>query len=202
MDISLLNPLPRSFYERSTVQVAQDLLGTIVVRTWNSQILAGIVTETESYGGPDDPASHAYTKKTERNAAMFGPVGHSYLYFIYGNHYCLNFVARAPESNAGAVLIRSLLPLHGKEYMQQLRGNVSESQLTNGPGKICQALGLTRLENFQDITYKNNVYVVPGINVTSDNFEHTARIGISKAQDRLWRFVLKKNFLLPHHLAL
>ena len=97
--------LDQAFYARPTELVAQELLGKKLVRKVGNMMLTGIITETEAYGGSGDPASHAFTKQTSRNAAMFGPVGHSYIYFIYGNHYCLNLVAREEGSSAGAVLI-------------------------------------------------------------------------------------------------
>ncbi len=103
--------LKKSFYERSTVRVAKELLGKILVRTWHGHILSGIIVETEAYCGLIDPASHAYKGPTARNKAMFGPPGHSYVYFIYGNHHCLNIVAKSKQVAAGGVLIRGLIPI-------------------------------------------------------------------------------------------
>jgi DNA-3-methyladenine glycosylase len=186
------NLLPRSFYQRNTVLVAQELLGNIIVRVWHNQIIAGIISETEAYCGPTDPASHAYSKKTPRNQALFGPVGHSYVYFVYGNHYCLNLVARDKELAAGGVLIRGLIPLHGIETMQKLRHTTVFTNLTNGPGKIGQALHLTRADNDIDLTKKGELYVIEGIKIPAKSIDVTPRIGIKKAQDKLWRFVINK----------
>jgi len=172
--------------------VAQELLGKILVREWGGKILTGIITETEAYGGRGDPASHAYTKKTARNQAMFGPVGHSYIYFIYGNHYCFNIVARSYGVLAGAVLIRALAPIDGITSMKQLRGIDTIANLTNGPGKIGQALCLDRSLNHIDMTRQGLLYVKNGISVAASDIEITSRIGIKKAQDKPWRFVLKK----------
>jgi len=189
MEIQSL-PLPSSFYQRNTVIVAQDLLGKCIVRQWNSTVLTGIITETEAYTGDDDPACHAYRGITPRTTPMFGPVGHTYMYFIYGNHYCLNLVARDDNQKAGAVLIRSITPLIGKELMQTLRGNVKDKHLTDGPGKLCQALGLSREHNNSNATTIGSLYITEGITVHKNDIIQTPRIGISKAQDRLWRFVL------------
>lgn len=182
--------LKKSFYQRSTVLVAHDLIGKKLVRIWNGKILSGIITETEAYCGLIDPASHAYIGKTKRNAAMFGPVGHSYVYFIYGNHHCLNIVAKGADTVAGGVLIRALMPLEGVEYMQQLRNIKNFKHLTNGPGKIGQALHLTLADNHIDVAKKGALYITSGITFSSDAIIATPRIGIRKATDKLWRFVL------------
>lgn len=195
-------PLARSFYERNTVEVARDLLGKVLIRTLNGTVMAGIISEVEAYCGPIDPASHAYRKKSDRNASMFGSCGQSYVYFVYGNHHCLNLVSRDQNSLAGGTLLRSIIPITGIEYMQQLRGNVPLAQLTNGPGKICQALGLNLTHNMHDVTRIGELYVINNRAIPDNKVEQTPRIGISKAQDKLWRFVIKdvhttlKNFSL------
>lgn len=187
----LQQPLPYSFYQQDTVHVAHQLIGKIIIRRWNNHILAGIITETEAYAGFNDPASHAYSKKTERNAAMFGLEGHAYIYLIYGNHYCLNFVAKDKNAHAGAVLIRAIKPIAGIEIMHQLRNNSTLLHLTNGPGKICQALDITRTHNMHDITKPSQLYVTEGMIIPTKQILQTPRIGISKAQDYLWRFIVK-----------
>lgn len=184
--------LKKSFYERSTVQVAKELIGKILVRIWQDNILSGIIIETEAYCGLIDPASHAYKGPTLRNKAMFGPPGHSYVYFIYGNHHCLNLVAKEKDIAAGGVLLRSLIPYTGITEMKKLRHTSVISNLTNGPGKIGQALHLTLSDNHIDITKKNALYVTEGLNIKPQNIIATPRIGISKAREKLWRFVLKK----------
>ncbi len=102
--------LTREFYARNTVQVAKDLLGKTLVRRIGKKTISGIITETEAYRYRDDPASHAFRSMTERNKAMFGEVGHAYVYFTYGMYYCVNAVAKSKNFQAGAVLIRSLEP--------------------------------------------------------------------------------------------
>lgn len=184
--------LKRSFYERSTVQVAQDLLGKRVVRTWHGHVLSGIIVETEAYSGLIDPASHAYKGQTLRNKALFQAPGHSYVYFIYGNHYCLNLVAKAKGIAAGGVLLRALIPYEGIPEMEKLRHTEVVSNLMSGPGKIGQALHLNLTNNHIDLTKKGELYVTEGVEVPEDDIIATPRIGISKAREKLWRFIITK----------
>ena len=109
--------LPRKFYINDTKQVAKDLLGKELVRKVGKSVLSGIITETEAYKGKNDPASHAARKKTERNKIMFGEVGHAYVYFTYGMHYCFNVVAKKENDESGAVLIRAIHPQQGIKRM-------------------------------------------------------------------------------------
>ncbi len=182
--------LPRSFYARPTVQVAQDLLGCFLVREINGQKLIGKIVETEAYCGPIDPASHAY-KKTPRSEPMYGPVGHAYIYFIYGNHYCLNTVARAENEIAGGVLIRAVEPIAGIEVMKKNRGQENEIVISNGPGKLTQAFGITKKHNQIDLTQNDQFYIIE--KERSEPIIASKRIGIKKAADTLWRFCIKKN---------
>lgn len=191
-----LKLLKRYFYERPTVEVAYDLIGKLLVRMWHGTMLSGFITETEAYCGLADPASHAFKGKTPRNQAMFGPAGHSYVYFIYGNHYCLNVVAKEKDVPAGGVLIRGLAPYTGVPEMQKARNMADTKNLTNGPGKIGQALHLHLSDNHLDVTQKNGLYVTEGIHVPAENIIATPRIGISKSQDKLWRFVVNNATLL------
>lgn len=188
-----MNILKRSFYARSTILVAQDLIGKLLVRSWENNILSGFIVETEAYCGLDDPASHAYKGPTSRNKTMFGPPGHSYVYFVYGNHYCLNIVAKENNVAAGSVLLRDIIPYAGIPEMQILRHSNTITNLTNGPGKIGQAFHLTLVDNDSDVTKKNGLYITEGIDIEPHSIIATPRIGISNAQDKLWRFMLKKN---------
>lgn len=185
--------LPRSFYERDTILVAQELLGKILVRTWQGQILSGIITETEAYCGTIDPASHAYKGPTPRNKAMFGPAGHSYVYFIYGNHHCLNIVAKNEASPSGGVLVRALIPLEGITLMQKLRKTDDLAKLTYGPGTIGQALHITLQDNHHDVTTDGELYITEGLCLSAADLTATPRIGISKGRESLWRFVVHKD---------
>lgn len=184
--------LKRSFYERATTEVARDLLGKIVVRTWNKHVFSGIIIETEAYCGPFDAACHAYKGETPRNSALFGPSGHTYIYFVYGMHYCLNIVAKEKSTVSGGVLIRGLIPVTGISEMKKARHTDDLSNLLNGPGKIGQALHLTIAENSIDVTKKDGLYILEGCAVEPKNIIATPRIGISKAPEQLWRFILDK----------
>lgn len=185
--------LPYSFYDRDTIIVARELLGKIIVHYHQDQVLAGIIVETESYGYSDDPASHAYRGKTPRTQAMFGPVGHAYVYFIYGNHYCFNVVARSVDVPAGAVLIRAVEPVIGVECMQRNRNLAKIKSLTNGPGKLTQALGITQQHNALNLMQSSVLYITQGRDIDERDVFITPRIGISKAKENLWRFCLKNN---------
>lgn len=174
----LKNILDRPFYERSTVIVAQELLGKILV----FQHHQGIITETEAYVGLGDPACHAARGRTPRTDVMFGPAGFSYVYFIYGMYHCLNIVTEV-EGQAAAVLIRGV---------QNIKDH---SILLNGPGKLCRHYGITLQDNRRDVVNDVNFHVIDtGIDLT---FESTPRIGISKGQDKLWRFIAKSQQITP-----
>ncbi|MFT3742060.1 MAG: DNA-3-methyladenine glycosylase [Gammaproteobacteria bacterium] len=162
-----MQKLTRDFFHRHCVEVAQDLLGKILVFGSHQ----GIITETEAYRGEDDPASHAYRGITPRTRVMFGAPGFSYVYLIYGMYHCLNVVTEA-EGQPAAVLIRGLKldTLH-----------------LDGPGKLCRQLGLTLAHNGIDLMTEPNFYLVD--NTPTKNFSATTRIGIKKAKEKLWRFV-------------
>ena len=187
--------ISRSFYARDTVQVAQDLLGKILVRKINGNIVSGMIIETEAYRYKDDAASHSSGGMTERNKAMFGEVGKVYVYFTYGMHYCVNAVARSPDYQAGAVLIRSLIPQNGVDFMSRQRKILDISNLTNGPAKLTQALKITKKEYGEDLTKRSTLYVTAGIVVKKSEILSGPRIGIKKATDKLWNFKIPKNIL-------
>src|SRR5881296_2685679 len=133
----------RSFYERNTIDVAKDLLGQVLVRKISGKIVSGTIVETEAYRYKDDAASHSFMGRTERNKAMFGEVGRAYVYFTYGMHFCVNVVARDDDSEAGAVLLRALVPEKGLDFMVRQRKTDVISNLTDGPAKLTQALRIT-----------------------------------------------------------
>ena len=191
-------PLPREFYNRDPRDVGPDLLGKVLVRNAGHQALAARIVEVEAYLGENDPAAHSAVGRTARNAVMFGPPGYVYVYFIYGNHYCLN-VSCLPEGTAGAVLFRAVEPLAGIEAMAHARGVTlggprSLQNLTSGPGRLAEAFGITRLrDNGKDLTSrKSDLYIVddghrsPGIVITT-------RIGITKAAELPLRYVIAGN---------
>ena len=180
------------FSDDSSV-VAQQLIGVTVLIDG----VGGRIVETEAYDRLD-PASHTYGGLTPRNAAMFGPPGHAYVYRSYGIHWCLNFVCREPGHGAG-VLIRAIEPLAGIDAMRERRGVEALRLLCSGPGKVCQALGVTHLQNrlaldappFTLLAREQEVIVHTG-----------PRIGISKAMDTPWRFVLAGSPYLSKPLRL
>lgn len=189
-----MNPiLDRRFYTRDTVLVARDLLGKLLVCKYNGKLLSGVIVETEGYRASDDPASHAYKGKTRRNVPMFDLVGYSYVYFVYGNHFCFNVVAKSNDQNAGAVLIRALEPIDGIEFMQQNRKQENLLLLTNGPGKLTQALGISQDHNALDLTKLKRLYIVDGISVRCNDVVTTSRVGIRVAHEKPWRFYLASN---------
>src|SRR6266566_3930600 len=141
-------PLPRKFYARDPREVSRDLLGKILFRRDDTSLRAGRIVEVEAYLGEDDPAAHAAAGKTLRNAVLFGPPAHSYVYFIYGNHWCFN-VSCLPDGIAGGVLFRALEPLQGVERMARARGITLNGErdlrlLTSGPGRLAEAFAITR----------------------------------------------------------
>jgi DNA-3-methyladenine glycosylase len=190
-----MRQLPRTFYERHPKIVAQELLGKVLTRRLKSgELLSGRIVETEAYLGADDAAAHAAAGKTSRNEVLFGAPGRAYVYFTYGMHHCLN-VSCEPEGHAGCVLFRALEPLAGMERMAKLR-NVTPGdlkQLTSGPGRLCQALGITRSDNGTDLTSPRS-----GLFIADDGCEITkiataTRIGITKSAKLELRFYLAGN---------
>ena len=179
--------IPRKFYARNTVDVAKDLLGKILVRRAGQKITSGIIIETEAYRQEDDPASHAYRNITKRNEVMFGQVGCAYVYFTYGMHHCVNVVARSNQYRAGAVLIRALQPAEGIEIMMKNRNTLDISNLTNGPGKLTMALGITKDQYGEDLVNSSKLFITDGLE-RDQRIIVGPRIGIKKGVDKLWNF--------------
>lgn len=169
--------LPCDFYNRNTLEVAKDLIGCRICRELNGEILSGIIVETEAYT-QDDPACHAFRGKTPRAATLFKTPGIAYVYFIYGMYHCFNVITE-PYDVAGAVLIRALEP-------------ISPLKNTNGPGKLCRELNITKELNEVDLTSKNSgLWIEKGIEIPESKIHTTTRIGIKHAADYPWRFYLK-----------
>ena len=183
--------LPRSFYARDTVDVARDLLGKLLVRRIGQQLVSGIIIETEAYRYRDDQASHSFAGLTDRNRAMFGQVGRAYVYFTYGMHYCMNVVAKASNFQAGAVLLRTLEPKQGIDFMVRQRKADQISKLTNGPAKLAQALQITKKQYGEDLTKRSSLFITEGIKIQNSEIIARSRIGIKKATDKLWNFSIK-----------
>ena len=163
------------------------------MRRLDGQILSGIIVETEAYCGVSDSACHAHRGKTKRNAVMFGPPGHAYVYFTYGMHHLLNLVTQA-KGNPCAVLIRSILPQDGVRIMEARRQKTGRP-LTDGPAKLCQAMGIDLTLNGWDVTAGEQLWIEDAPPVISEQMEATPRIGIAYAQpqdrDALWRFLFR-----------
>ncbi|HEX6940806.1 MAG TPA: DNA-3-methyladenine glycosylase [Longimicrobiales bacterium] len=187
-------PFPRRFYDRPAEEVARDLLGAVLVSTSGGETTAGWIVEAEAYIGPHDPASHAAARigRTARNAAMFGPPGTAYVYRIYGLHWCLNVVTGAEEYPA-AVLIRAIEPLEGVETMRRRRGGVrAERMLTNGPGKLAEALGITGRENGHPLD-RPPLRILEGEAVDDGDVVVGPRIGVTRAADWPLRYHVRGN---------
>lgn len=184
--------LSRRFFARNTVTVAQELLGQRLVRLVNGQRLTGLITETEAYVGEEDLACHARAGRTPRTQVMYGPPGHAYIYLNYGLHWMLNIVTERNGFPA-AVLIRGIQPTHGIEQMRRWRGHKPDKALTNGPGKVAQALGLNLSFNGADLCARGAVLFVeaapPAPQIVSQ-----ARVGIENVPEP-WRS-LEWNFKL------
>jgi DNA-3-methyladenine glycosylase len=169
--------VPRGFYLDSPDVVAQKLLGKLLVRGEK----VGRIVEVEAYFGESDPASHSFPGKTARNAVLFGPPGHAYVYFIYGMHYCLN-VSCEPEGRAGGVLFRALEPIRGLKLS------------TSGPGRLCKAFGITRArDNDVDFTSPSSDLQIQDDGYSANDILITPRIGITKEASRPARFLIAGN---------
>src|SRR5271167_3666782 len=156
--------LSREFFDRDPVTVGRELLGKLLIRREGRKLLAGRIVEDEAYLGANDPAAHAFAGLTPRNAVLFGPPGHAYVYFIYGNHYCLN-VSCMPEGLGEGVLLRAMEPVFGLQAMARARGlelpassrTAQLRLLSSGPGRMAEALGITRLrDNDKDLTARHS----------------------------------------------
>ncbi|MBN2115319.1 MAG: DNA-3-methyladenine glycosylase [Anaerolineales bacterium] len=179
---------PREFYKRPTLKVARDLIGTRLVRILDSVKLVGLITETEAYIGEEDLACHARAGRTPRTAPMYGPPGHAYVYFTYGNHWMLNAVTERKGFPA-AVLIRAIQPIEGIEIMMQRRNGRD----TFGPGKLCQAMGIAKSENNVDLTETTGgLWIEAGVHVPDSRVTKGPRVGLNNTPEpwlsKPWRF--------------
>jgi len=174
----------------SVDKVAKRLLGCEFVREIDGKTIRVKIVETEAYD-QTDAASHAYNGRTPRADVMFGPAGHLYVYFTYGMHYCCNVVAGKEGYGAG-VLIRAVEPIEGELTLEKRRGGKVGTNLTNGPAKLCQALGIDKRMNGHDLKKSPLKLIVRPATVT-DQIVATTRVGISKAMDVKWRFYLVDN---------
>lgn len=182
---------PRKFYNRPTLTVARGLIGARIVHISEGVRLAGLITETEAYIGETDLACHAKAGRTPRTAIMYGPPGHAYVYFTYGNHWMLNVVTEV-EGFPAAVLIRAIQPAEGVKIMSARR----RGRDTFGPGKLTQAMGITKSENGVDLTVAGDgLWIETGISVPDENVTIGPRVGLNTVPEpwfsKPWRFLVK-----------
>ena len=188
-----LTPIKREFYNRDTIKVAKDILGKVIVRKTKQGNMAGRIVEVEAYKfGEHDKASHASKGCTLSNQVMFGENGFAYVYFTYGMYFMLNVVAKKKTDHAGAVLIRGVEPIDGIKHMVKNRKGKDGINLTNGPGKLSQALQINKKLNNHDLTKKEKLFIVDSEKRT-EKVLSSGRIGISMDAEKEWRFYLDGN---------
>lgn len=191
-----MRKIKKDFYNRETLKVAQEILGKFLVRKIGKKIIAGKIVETEAYVGLSDLASHASRGKTARTAPMFGPPGHAYVYLVYGLNYCFNIVTEK-ENYPAAILIRAIEPAEGADLMKRYRKTQKLIfNLTNGPGKLCQAFKINKTLNSLDLT-KNILWIEDrDVKIKSSEIVAAKRIGVDyagKYKNKPWRFYLRGN---------
>jgi DNA-3-methyladenine glycosylase len=184
--------MERAFFDRPAVEVAPELLGCVLERETDAGLVAVELTEVEAYMGAADPASHAYRGQTPRNAVMFGPPGHAYVYFTYGMHFCVNLVC-LPPGTASAVLLRAGKVIAGEELARARRergnGAIAERDLARGPARLCQALGIDRALDGADVCSAQSplrISIPQGKNTC--RYDTGPRVGVSSGADVAWRY--------------
>lgn len=182
--------LGRPFFSRYTPDVARELLGCLLVRRIGRKTLSGRIVEVEAYRGSDDPASHSFRGATKRSAIMFGEAGHVYVFFAYGNHWCLNFTTEK-KGQPGAVLVRALEPVEGIASMAKNRGVSDFATLTNGPGKLTRALSIDGGFNGEDVVTSKRLFLLGREEPV--RMKASRRVGISKGREKRWRYFVDGN---------
>jgi DNA-3-methyladenine glycosylase len=192
----MIDHLNRPFFAQDTLSVARGLLGQRLVRILDGERLSGRIVEVEAYIGEEDQACHARCGRTERNAPMYGPPGHAYVYFVYGMHHCFNVVADQ-EGFPAAVLVRALEPLEGIEAMRARRGGRSDVELTSGPARLCQALGIDRRLDGVDLCASDAVLFIEENGAKLKGVVAAGlRVGVRGDEAALtapWRFYVRGN---------
>jgi DNA-3-methyladenine glycosylase len=185
--------LPREFFARPSVQVAPDLLGCVISHSTPEGLVAVMLVEVEAYAGEADPASHAFRGRTARNAVMYGPPGHAYVYFTYGMHFCVNLVCE-PESHASAVLLRAGRVIDGVPLARARRSAGARQQrevdLARGPARLCEAMAIDRSQDGADVADPGSALraFAPRAAVRPADISTGPRVGISRAADVPWRY--------------
>lgn len=193
MDSASLDRLSRDFFRRPTLEVAHDLLGKRLVKIEASGArLSGFIYETEAYIGREDLGCHARAGKTTRNASMWGPPGHAYVYFTYGMHWMLNFVTEI-EGFPAAALIRGMVASEGKKFMRKRRGNRPDQALTDGPAKLCQALAIDHTFDGHDLCHPHaQLFLEHGVSIPDEFVTTGSRVGLNNVPEPwksiAWRF--------------
>jgi DNA-3-methyladenine glycosylase len=183
-------PLPASFYDRPTELVSRELLGAVLECTTPEGVTRGRIVETEAYLGPDDPACHAAAGLTPRTLHLFGPPGQSYVYLIYGMYWCFNAVTRE-RGHGAAVLVRAVHPTFGIDLMRRRRPNVKrERDLTNGPGKLCLAMGIVGSMSGKPLQ-QPPIVIRAGESLPDAGVDVTPRIGITRAAEWPLRYLVR-----------
>ena len=192
--------LTRQFFDRPALQVARELLGARLVRLENEQRIAGTIIETEAYRGEEDLGCHCRAGRTPRTAVLYGPPGHAYVYFTYGMHWMLNFVAEE-QGVPAAILIRAILPTEGLAAIAMRRGSQPPQRWTDGPGKICQALNIDGRFHGADLCSPYaEIFVEPGTPVFDSSVTTGPRVGLNNVPEPWksipWRFSIKNQGLV------
>ena len=190
--MSSCSVISRSFFKRPTLTVARDLLGQRLVKLEGNQRIAGLITETEAYIGTKDDGCHARAGLTNRNRSMWGPPGHAYVYFTYGMHWMLNIVTERNGFPA-AVLLRGVKPVEGHEVIRRRRAGRPESELTNGPAKLCQAFALDGSFNGMDLCHPQSaLFIQRDVVIPEQSVTTGPRVGLNKVSEpwksKPWRF--------------
>jgi DNA-3-methyladenine glycosylase len=186
--------LKREYYKQGTIEVAKSLLGKILLHDAPEGETVGRIVETEAYLGPEDQAAHSSGgRRTARNEVMYGEKGHAYVYFIYGMYFCFNITTGIFVGKPEAVLLRALEPISGQDLMIKRRG--TKINLTNGPSRLCIAMGITKLQNQFDLT-TSPLYIEDAKEISSSDIVKTTRVGVDYAgewKNKTWRFYIKEN---------
>jgi DNA-3-methyladenine glycosylase len=183
-----LTRLGRVFFEDDAPRVARKVIGKLVVRVVEGKRLSGVIAEAEAYRGAKDPASHAYRGKTKRNEVMFGEPGHAYVYFTYGNHFCLNLTCE-PAGVPAAVLVRAIEPREGIEEMKGRRGVQKVEEVASGPGKLTKALGIGKDLNGEDLVTSDRLFLEEG--ERPRRVASSSRVGTSSGTEYMWRYFVE-----------
>ena len=185
-----------AFFRQDTVELARKLLGCLLVHRTTDGVAGGMIVETEAYVGAVDKACHAYQNRSERTEIMYHDGGYAYVYFIYGMHYCFNVVT-GPRGEGNAVLIRALEPVLGLDLMQRRRNTKLLQNLCSGPGKVCQAMGITKNEYGTDLCSENSpLRLIRYRHIPDQMIASSPRINVAYAEEAVawpWRFYVKDN---------